>query len=331
MALTPEYGSPEAPVGGAFRGTRQTPGFRDPIIIRAANPSSPAGPAWCYRVAGTDVLCDRRLPNLDPLAHGLGPWPSDTHAGLVPVGARADRGFRRQARGLIGRGLSDVELEGGGESLHLTIDGESRFSIRPDRILCEGSGWCPVTVEEAASGICLILALALRDCFVLHASAVHRKGMAIAFAGDSGSGKSTLAAYAGSPRAEDFGRLADDLLPVVGVGEGEVRARPGFPQLKLGGLDPLAKRQTEYQLQALIVLRPLGPGGALAIHRLEPALASITIAAHTAGARIFPPTLLRRHLEVAVALARAIPVYSLDYPHQRGAQHRVYDLIARLL
>lgn len=314
-----------------MRVTRQTPGSRDPIIIRAASPSSPAGPAWSYRVAGTDVLSDRRLPNLDPLALGLGPWPSDPHAGLVPVGARADSGFRRQARGLIGRGLSDVELEGGAELLHLTIDGASRFSIGRERILCEGSGRCPVTVEEAASGICLILALALRDCFVLHASAVHQKGMAIAFAGDSGAGKSTLAAYAGSPRAEGLGRLADDLLPVVAVGKGGVRARPAFPQLKLGGLDPLVTGQAEYQLQALIVLRPLGPGEALAIHRLEPALASVTIAAHTAGARIFPPALLRRHLEVAVALAQAIPVYSLDYPHQPGAQHRVYDLIARLL
>lgn len=302
-----------------------------PIIIRTTSPSGPARPAWRYGVAGMVVLSDRRLPDLEPLALGRAPWIPDRPAGLSVARANPDNGFRCKARGLIGRRVSDVGLETGAESLDLTIDGSCSFAVSRDRILYEDSQGYPITVEEAASGICLILALALRDCFVLHASAVHRDGTTIAFAGDSGAGKSTLAAHAGSPGAEGFTRLADDLLPVGAGGGGEAWARPAFPQLKLGGLDPLARGKGEYPLRALFVLRPLGPAGALAIRRLEPALASITIASHTAAARLFPPALLRRHLEVAVVLARAIPVYALDYPHEPHAPDQVYDLLRHLL
>ena len=71
----------------------------------------------------------------------------------------------------------------------------------------------PAFLAEALLGPPLVLALALRDTWCLHASAVEYGGRVIAFLGESGAGKSTLAAYlAGQPGVR---RVADDILPVA--------------------------------------------------------------------------------------------------------------------
>ena len=64
--------------------------------------------------------------------------------------------------------------------------------------------------------------------------------------------------------------------------------------------------------------------------RLAPAAAAQTILAHTVAARLFPPVLLRRHLELAAGLAERLPVFALDFPHREGALAQVYDLVGRL-
>lgn len=305
---------------------------RRQIVLRVLSKARATKLARHYRIAAADVLADRRLRELEPFAVGDRPWPPEGRDDSAPPWWAADIGFRCRVRGLIGRGLRDVELQVGAKSLELVIDGSACFALDGNRILYQGSEGYTIATEEAVSSLCLILALALGDCFVLHASAVHRGGRAVAFAGDSGAGKSTLAAHAESFGCAGFRRLADDLLPFGCGAAGEVQVWPAFPQLKLGGPDQLAlAARPEYPLQALFLLRPLEPDAGPAIHRLAPAEAALAVAAQTAAARLFPPALLRRHLGVAVDLARSLPVYALDYPHHRDALEQVFGLVDGVL
>src|SRR5690606_21772546 len=84
-------------------------------------------------------------------------------------------------------------------------------------------------VIQAATGAPLMLALALRGTWSLHASAALIHGKLAAFAADSGTGKSTLARTLDEMGAR---RAADDILPVT-LDEGQGHAWPHFPQLKL--------------------------------------------------------------------------------------------------
>ena len=97
--------------------------------------------------------------------------------------------------------------------------------------------------EEVFLGPALLLALALRATFTLHASAIAYAGRAVLFAGDSGAGKSTLAAALARIQSRGATRLADDIVP-VSIRGGRLVAWSDYPQLKLPpdaqvGTDPV--------------------------------------------------------------------------------------------
>lgn len=161
---------------------------------------------------------------------------------------------------------------------------------------------------ELVLGIGLVAALAARDVFCLHASALHCNGAALAVVGASGAGKSTFARAV--QRTLGVPRLTDDILPV----DAQAKAWPAFPQLKL---DPAAwwpGLQGGMPLRAVAVLErvALKPGARARCTRVQTQAALRVLIANTAGARAFPPPVLERHLAHCAVLAQNVATFQLQ-------------------
>jgi hypothetical protein len=175
-------------------------------------------------------------------------------------------------------------------------------------------------LAELALGPALLVTLALRDAFCLHASAVLLPQGAVAFAGDSGSGKSTLAAEL---HACGLSRVADDLL-LVRAGSPPL-ALPWFPQPRWTQREQPAAAPATCPLAALYLLD--GHDEATGSERVGRAAATLAIARHTVAGRLFGPPLLERHLGFAASLAAAVPVRRLRYPWRPGGVEEVAEAI----
>jgi hypothetical protein len=183
---------------------------------------------------------------------------------------------------------------------------------------------------ETLLGPPLILSLALRGTWCLHASAVARHGRAIAFMGDSGRGKSTLAAFLADEIDGGWQRIADDILPIT-AGPAGVTASPHFPQLKL----PLKARPSpdlpaQIPLAAIYLLeRPSPEDDNQAAVRIEPLnryRATLALIGHTVAARLFDKSLLACHTHFCADAA--VPVHRLTYPHRYDLLPQIAALIA---
>jgi hypothetical protein len=180
---------------------------------------------------------------------------------------------------------------------------------RPGRspaVMLEGADFDPDRFEEQALGSPILLLLAARAIWALHASAVFVRGRLFVFLGESGRGKSTLAALS----YPEWERAADDLLPFELV-EGRLVAHLDYPQLKL---DPPRRRQAPAPVAALIDLA--GPGSAAEpqLSPLSPAETARLLLSQTVPARCYGPDLLAAHLETCVSAASIVPAYRLDLP-----------------
>lgn len=188
----------------------------------------------------------------------------------------------------------------------------------------------PVLVAGTVSAFLLMLA---GGC-VLHASAVDVDGAAVAFVGQSGRGKSTMAALlcaAGHRLVTDDVLLVEPGPPATCAGGSmEVRLRPGSYELAATFPDPAAStRRTadqrlalgppavdarRYPLGAIVVPAPSRTAADVAISRLSPADAVVTLLSFP---RIFG---WQRHdvvvaqFEATSALAAAVPVYQARIP-----------------
>jgi hypothetical protein len=178
-------------------------------------------------------------------------------------------------------------------------------------------GAAPEEVAEAALGPALVLGLALRRIFCLHAGAVARGDRAVAFVGGSGAGKSTLAARL--PGAGDGGwrRVADDVLPVAADG-GAVWALAHFPQFKLAPAEQAAgAADARLRLAAVYLLDPAEEvRGEVTARDLGGRDAAVALARHTVAARLFAPAELGTHLDFCAQAAARLPVRRLAYPRR---------------
>ena len=173
-------------------------------------------------------------------------------------------------------------------------------------------------------GPVIVLSLALRDIWSIHASAAMYRQSMIAFLGESGRGKSTLAAY-----LDNFGwqRVADDILPVT-LEETGVQAWPHFPQLKLpADNQPGLNFPERLPLDKICLLEKADADAAPELQRLPPNQAVRVLIGHTAGSRLFSPDLLGEHLEFCARAAERIPVYRLIYPHRKDVLPEVKELL----
>jgi hypothetical protein len=139
----------------------------------------------------------------------------------------------------------------------------------------------PLSESRIRSWLCgplLILALARRGVFCLHAGAVRTKnGEAVLILGRSGVGKSTLA------RADPALSLVDDIAPVT-VMDGQLYLLPHFPQLKLP--QPFANLPERVPVAQIWHLQTPAQMSQRALSAIE--LAPI-ILQHTVASRLFAP------------------------------------------
>lgn len=216
---------------------------------------------------------------------------------------------------------------GYGLRLRVAVDGSELVVERPGDLPEDD----PVVVRSVL-GPGLLLALALRGSFALHAGAVARGGRAAVFLGDSGAGKSTLAAALDRRRAGGWRRLADDVLPVTRAADGGIDALPEFPQLKLGPeeqyvADPSSPERLPVAAFYLLET-PAADEDAVTITTVSPRDAAVALLAHTVASRLFAPDLAARHFAFCAAAAAAVPLKRLRYPRRLQALDAVAEALA---
>ena len=227
--------------------------------------------------------------------------------------------------------------------VHISSDGDAVSWFGSEGVPADS----PITDFVLGPG--LVLSLALKGAFSLHASAVTHRGRAIAFVGASGSGKSTLARLIGT-LGSPWGWIGDDILPVSTGGEGPV-AMPHFPQQKVPPKAQLALLEgipTQVPLTAIYVLDDKvstnsdsslepesGSSGEqrtgaqeVAATRLFGREAAATLLGNTIAARLFAPDLVARHLAMSSRIAEEVPIRILSYPRRMDIAPAVAEVIA---
>lgn len=270
-----------------------------------------------YRPAGQEFQFP--CPVLELAPFGLPDAP-----GEISLAAAASDSFRAASSspsllahtaGLVGGAIRQVEIWSAPSGFLLKVTGGSDFFLSAHGETIQRLGddlpW-PQLEREILVGPGLALALALRNVWSLHASAVMCNGHAILFLGESGQGKSTLAGYLASA----LKHVADDILPVTLSADG-LTAWPHFPQLKL----PLETQPGPSLPEHLPVghICVLDTADEVSIQSLPPSEATQILLRHTAGTRLFPPELLSRHLTFCAQAAGKIKLSRLSYPRRMDA------------
>ena len=182
--------------------------------------------------------------------------------------------------------------------------------------------------REVILGPALVLALALRGVWSLHASAAMYKGNVIAFLGESGQGKSTLAAYlSGNP---GWSLVADDILPVILNGKA-VNILPRFPQLKLPlNAQPAAGLPEQLPLKYICVLTHAAADQMPALTGISTSSTVHSLLRHIAGTRMFNTDLLAKHLKFSSQAAPSLTAYRLVHPLRRDTLPVVRDHLEKI-
>lgn len=245
--------------------------------------------------------------------------------------------------GWIGNAERQVEIWSAPPGIIVKVSGGGDFYIAPDGETIvymnemqgqekSGNSLFDLTLSELDReillGPTLVLALALRDTWCLHASAAVFAGNMVVFPGESGQGKSTLAAYLSTNL--DWHLVADDILPVRADSDG-VNVLPHFPQLKLSAdAQPGPSLPERLPLTKMCALTPAGKDTMPELQLLPPGLAIQVLLRHTAGTRMFAPEMLGRHLSFCSLVAGQVPVYQLSYPHRKDALPIIKELLENL-
>lgn len=293
-----------------------------PVLTLLAGGSGPTRP---HDIAGCVVRTDVDEPWLRPFVlPGSTPEAGPPEAGVPRTFGKAVY----DGPGLVGGVVRRVVRQPTEAGCVLYVEGVGStvvdFALGVARRLeaC-GAGPSPVEVE-VLFGPALVLLLASRGVFCLHAGSVRRGREAVAFLGPSGAGKSTLARAA--PRAGGWERIGDDLLPVVLSGSG-ADALPRFPQLKLPeeaqwGLG----RQGRIPLRAAYEVRTRPPAKdvEVAVTATDGREGLLRLLRFTVAARLFDRTMTERHLAFCDSLAGRVRVGEFSYPRSFEALPAVY-------
>ena len=273
--------------------------FHAPIGFAPAPGSDPS--EVILRIAGIECRFDS----------GLVDWGDSAAASTDPIGpppqaheikpAFAQSLMQPQGQGWLGERLRDfrVQSEGSGRRVEFGPDMVFRLNAAGDRIDCISVPSAARLRREWLFGPALLLALAARGIYALHASALAVAAGAVLLLGPSGSGKSTLAGVASSL---GWGVLADDVVPLCDR-SGRTWVRPRFPQLKWR--DPLATADCELPLAALVFVER----GEAADRLLPIAISQVTrnLVRDTVAARLFAPAELAAQLAFCARLAGSCP------------------------
>jgi hypothetical protein len=277
-----------------------------------------------YRPAGQEFQIPCPVLELDPFR------TDDKSVSAAFSAVPASLTMLSQTVGLVGGGMRSVETWSAPPGLIVKTAGGSDFYIAPDGSSIQRIGtddrW-PRLDRDILVGPVLVLALALRGVWSLHASAVTCNGRALLFLGESGQGKSTLAGFLASGGDPESRLVSDDILPVT-LDEISMNAWPHFPQLKL----PLDSQPGVRLPERLPVgwLCLLDESETPFLQRLGTAAAMQLLLRHTAGTRLFPPELLSRHLAFCAQAAARTPIFRLAFPRRMDILPDVEALLETL-
>jgi len=295
-----------------------------------------------YRPAGQDFYFDCRVPELASFEkpgleqgtalRAVSAVKENESGTALPLPAAQD--LVCQAAGWVAGTQRAVEIWSAPPGLLMRVAGGSDFNISPfgREILwasqAENDGGLNETDRQILLGPVMVLALALRGTWSLHASAAIFNENLVLFLGESGSGKSTLAGYLANEA--DWRLAADDILPVT-IGASGVAAWPHFPQLKLPTqAQPGAGLPEKITISKVCVLKDSRVYDMPAVQRLSSTQAIQVYLSHTAGTRLFDPELLKKHLAFCSQAAEMTPVYRLIYPHRWEGLRIIKELLESL-
>lgn len=268
--------------------------------------------AYWYRPAGQELHFPAPFPELEIFGPPV-PAPDPVTGSFPSAPALTAR-----AHGWVAGHMRDVEVGYAPEGAWLKVGGVGDFQVTPQGIRCADEVRTDVE-RETVLGPALVLALALRGTWCLHASAARFDGQVTAFVGESGQGKSTLAAYLADG---GWQLVADDILPVSRDQAG-VQLWPRFPQLKLEVQPGVALAESLPLDRVCVLERAEVP----TLRRLSSGEALQAWLRHTAGTRLFEPSLLARHMAFCAGAAAQIPVFSLAYPRRWEALPGLRELL----
>ncbi|OLF15715.1 hypothetical protein [Actinophytocola xanthii] len=183
------------------------------------------------------------------------------------------------------------------------------------------------------SGTLLAVHLMLRHAHVLHASAVHRDGRALAFVGSSGMGKSTVSAALCGVGCD---LVSDDLLRVDRVGETllvhpggtESRLRPSARPLATAApadtvretadgrlaVSPRTWTGDPLPLAACVVPRPDRAAQRVAVRRLRPSIALLSLSRYPRVLGWSDPASAAAAFQSLADLVERVPVFEATIP-----------------
>ena len=290
----------------------------------------------CYRTAGQEYTFSCPVPELQPFEI----YKTEYAEGLSAIPAAVSLYCR--TTGWIGEEQREVECWFAPPGMILRVAGGSDFYISSDgRVIvpleatkANGTNSQAASTSllsgldrEILAGPALVLALALRGTWCLHASAAIFKESLILFLGESGQGKSTLAAYLATAKNSGWRLVADDILPVTMAPNGVI-AWPRFPQLKLPSQSqPGVGLPEQISVSKVCVLKNGGASDVPGMQLLPAGQSAHAFLSHTAGTRLFEPDLLAKHLTFCTQAAGCAPVYNLAYTHKRNVLPGVRQLL----
>jgi len=282
----------------------------------------PRDRSYGYRLFGLDVVSDIRLDELgDAAAPSATPDVVIRHERIPPIDGEQVENFS-----VTPGGAGILNVVGAGRFL---IEDGRRILVEPDPAGSERN------VRLFLLGSAFGSILHQRGLLPLHANAIEIGGKAIAFLGHSGAGKSTMAAWF---HDHGFNDLADDVCVVTQEGARPI-AHPGIPRLRLWreALEASGRNVAEHELsfddmdkynvatRAREGAEPLPLGAVYLLERAEAGTAGTVITALSGMAAVDALvsntyrggylTMMggtARHLAACVALARAVPVFTVS-------------------
>lgn len=172
-----------------------------------------------YSVFGLHIRSELPLPELASMQTENADAP-DVYIRIGDTGAVAEP---RHVGPIFQVGINDYRLE---------VRNTARYRVRngAEIIVAPFAGSSARNVRLFLLGTALGALCQQRRLLPLHASAIEVDGQCVAFAGPSGIGKSTLAAFF---QDRGYNVICDDICVVGLDAQGQPRAWPGIPRLKL--------------------------------------------------------------------------------------------------
>lgn len=266
-------------------------------------------------LCGLTIQTDVTVPWLQVFPETGRDYPALERPGTLSLAAQP--AWRRSISGFVAGRERRLEIEARQDGLRMQVESLGEFFVSADgaqiRLVERAPQAGRDSVVECVLGVPVILSLALRGRWFLHASAVEIQGRVVAFAGRSGAGKSTIAAHLS--REPGVKRVADDLLCYGAQGSMPVAMR-GFPQLKLTpDQQPVGPPQP---FAAVMLLVPAG-GNRKGVRYLRGREKLLGFLNHGVAARAFPPPVLEKNMKCVAQLIENMDVIEVRYPRTQEA------------